>query len=227
MKPATENLVGNIEGYDERRGALLITAPYDDWLTLTKRGYKKCLIQLKDERPLSHKQRNAVYALLKAISDWSGMTKDDTKEYFKLKFLADDIAETGEKIFSLADAPMSLICQFQRFIIDFIISNDVPCDFDILRFVDDMPAYIYACLAHKKCAICGRKADLHHSTEKVGIGRDRDQIDHLGMNVQPLCREHHEEAHMLGQKTFDEKYHLCSVQLDRSLCVLYGLKFKK
>ena len=227
MKPSTETLLGKITDYDERRGGFTVFVPYTDWMTMIKRGYSRCLVQLKDERPLSHKQRNACYALLKAISDWSGMTKEDTKEYFKLKFLADDIAETGEKIFSLGDAPMSLICQFQRFIVDFIIANDVPCDFDILQFVDDMPSYIYACLAHKKCAICGRKADLHHSTEKVGMGRDRDQIDHLGMDVQPLCRECHEEAHMLGQKTFDEKYHLCSVPLDKSMCVLYGLKFKK
>ncbi len=227
MRPSTENLVGTITGYDEQRGLLRVAVAYDDWPTLLKRGYKKCLVQLKDERPLSHKQRNACYALLKAISDWTGMPKEDTKEYFKLKFLADDIAETGEKIFSLADAPMSLICQFQRFLIDFIISNDVPCEFDILRFVDDMPAYIYTCLAHKKCAVCGRKADLHHSTEKVGMGRDRDQIDHMGMDVQPLCRIHHEENHILGQKSFDEKYHLCSVPLDKTLCVIYGLKIKK
>ena len=226
MKPSTENLTGYIQSYDEHRGGMNIFVPYDDYVTLIKRKYSKCLVQLKDERPLSHKQRNAVYALLKAISDWSGMDKADTKEYFKLKFLADDIAETGEKIFSLSDAPMSLICQFQRFIVDFIVSNDVPCDFDILQFVDDVPSYLYACLAHKKCAICGRKADLHHSTEKVGMGRDRDEINHLGMDVQPLCREHHNEAHMLGQTTFDEKYHLCSVPLDKTLCAVYGLKIK-
>lgn len=227
MKPATETLTGVITGYDEKRGGINIFLPYSDWPVLIKRGYSKCLVQLKDERPLSHKQRNACYALLNAIADWSGMDRNETKEYFKLKYLADDIMETGEKIFSLANAPMSLVCGFQRFIVDFIISNDVPCNFDILQFVDDIPSYLYSCLAHKKCAICGRKADLHHSTEKVGMGRNRDEIDHLGMDVQPLCREHHEESHMLGQKTFDEKYHLCSVPLDKTLCVLYGLKIKK
>lgn len=228
MKPSTEHLIGTIDGYDERRGVLRVSVPYSDWPTMIKRGYTKCLVQLKDERPLSHKQRNACYALLKSISDWSGMSKDDTKEYFKLKFMAEDIAETGEKIFSLSDASMSLICQFQRFIIDFIISNDVPCDFDILQFVDDIPSYMYACLVHKKCAICGKSnADMHHSTHKIGIGRDRNVVAQLGMDVQSLCRVHHDEAHTLGQKSFDEKYHLCSVPLEKSIAAIHGIKIGK
>lgn len=206
---------------------MMIFCPYTDYATLLNRKYAKCLIQLKDERPLSHKQRNACYALLKAISDWSGMDKTDTKEYFKLKFLAEDIAETGEKIFSLSDAPMSLICAFQRYLVDFIVSNDVPCDFDVLNFVDDVPAYVYSCVAHKKCIICGARADLHHSDHKVGIGRDRDAINHLDMPVQSLCRVHHQLAHEMGQKSFDEKFHVCSVPVDRSIASIYRLNIGK
>lgn len=227
MRPSTETLVGQITGYDEKRGGINIFLPYSDWPTLIRRGYSKCLIQLKDERPLSHKQRNACYALLNAISNWSGMDRAETKEWFKLKFLADEINETGEKIFSLSDAPMSLVCAFQRFIVDFIVREGVPCNFDLLSYVDDIPAYVYSCLVNKKCLICGKKADLHHSTEKVGIGRDRDTIDHMGMDIQPLCRIHHEEAHMIGQMTFDEKYHLCSVPVDRTIATIYQLHIKK
>lgn len=226
MKPSTENLTGIIERYDERRGGFTVFVPYTDWLTLAKRGYSKCLIQLKDERPLSHKQRNACYALINAISNWTGMDKSDTKDYFKLKYLADDINETGEKIFSLADAPMSLICGFQRFLVDFIVREGIPCDFDLLSYVDDIPSYVYSCLVNKKCLLCGKKADLHH-WERVGMGRDRTDIIHEGMMVMPLCREHHAICHNMPQREFDELYHLVPVECDKTICHIYGLKSRK
>lgn len=39
MKSPTETVKGRIVGYDERAGELLIRAPYDDWLTMTRREY--------------------------------------------------------------------------------------------------------------------------------------------------------------------------------------------
>ena len=225
MKPSVEHLKGIITGYDEKRGGFNIFLPYDDVPTLLKRQYSKCLVQLTDERPLSHKQRNAVYTLLNAISAWSGMDKHDTKDYFKLKFLADDMMETGEKIFSLSDAPMSLVCSFQRYLVDFIVKEGVPCDFDLLKFVDDIPSYVYSCLVNKKCLLCGRRADLHH-WERVGMGRDRTDIIHEGMMVMPLCREHHTLCHTMPQTEFDETYHLEPVEADKTICHIYGLKSK-
>ena len=228
MRPPVENLVGTITGYDERSGIIHIDVRYDDWYTLAKRGYTKCLVQFSDERILSHKQRNSVYALLRAIADWYGWNSEDMKEILKQKFnMRDEIREMGAYLLSLSDAPMALVTIFQRFLVDFIVENNINCDFDIMRFVDDIPAYIYSCLVHKKCAVCGRNADLHHSTHKVGLGRDRDEIDHIGMDVQPLCRIHHNEAHVMGQKSFDEKYHLESVPLDKTLATIYHIKIKK
>lgn len=228
MKPATETLTGIIEGYDERRGAIRVLVPYSDWHTLIKRGYSKCLVQLKDERPLSHKQRNACYALLNAIADWSGMDRNETKEYFKLKYLADDIMETGEKIFSLSNASMSLICSFQRFLVSFIVDNDVPCNFDLLQFVDEanIESYVYSCVVNKKCIICGKKpADLHH-WERIGMGRDRDDIIQLNWPVMSLCRSCHDLCHSMPQQEFDEKYHVVPIPADKTICHIYKLKTK-
>ena len=60
------------------------------------------------------------------------------------------------------------------------------------------------------------------------MGRNRDEIIHEGMEAMPLCRTHHAECHTMGQKEFDEKYHLeGGVPLDRTLCKIYGLKKKQ
>lgn len=224
MRSPVDTVKGRIVGYDERNGELLIRAPYDDVFTMTKREFKQCLVQPIDSRPLSDKQRKACYALLREISDFTGMGEDPTKEYMKIKFMAEELQETGHKIFSLSNAPMSLVCAFQRFLVRFILDWDIPCRFSLLDFVDDVSDYVYSCLVNKKCCVCGRHADLHH-TDHVGMGRDREEIIHEGMRALPLCREHHTECHSIGQQTFEDKYHLIhGIELDKTLCRLYGLK---
>ena len=53
-------------------------------------------------------------------------------------------------------------------------------------------------------------------------------IIHEGMKVLPLCREHHTEAHQIGQLTFNDKYHISGgIILDRKMCKLYGVKAKE
>ena len=161
MKAPTETVKGRIVGYDERTGELLIRARYDDWVTMTRREFKECLVQPIDSRPLSDKQRRACYALLREISDYTGMGQEQTKELMKLKFLAEELQETADRIFSLSNAPMSLVCAFQRFLVRFILDWDIPCNFPLLNFVDDINDFVYSCLVNKKCCVCGARADLH------------------------------------------------------------------
>lgn len=227
MKSPLDVVKGRIVGYDEKRCELLIRAPYDDYFMLTKREYSQCNVQLIDGRTLSDKQRKACYALLGEIAEYSGMSKGQAKELMKLKFLADELQETADSIFSLSNAPMSLVCAFQRFLVRFIIEWDIPCNFPLLEFVDDIGDYIYSCLINKKCCICGKRADLHH-VDHVGMGRNRDEIIHEGMKVLPLCREHHTEAHTIGQETFNEKWHLNSgIEVDKTIGRIYKLKTRK
>jgi len=227
MKSPIDVVRGKIVDYDERTGEVLIRAKYEDWPMMLKREYRECNIQLIDGRPLSGKQRRTCYVLLKDIANFSGMGLDPTKEYMKIKFLTEDLQETADQMFSLSNAPMSLVCAFQRFLIHFMLDWDIPCSIPLLDFVDDIQDYLYACLVAKKCCICGKPTDLHH-VDHVGTGRDREDIIHEGMLVQPLCRVHHTEAHTIGQITFDKKYHITGgIVLDKKLCRLYKLDKKK
>lgn len=227
MKTPVDVVRGRIVGYDERRQELLIRAHYDDWATMTKREYAECLVQPIDGRPLSDKQRRMCYALLREISEYTGQGMDPTKEWMKIKFLAEDLEQTADRIFSLSNAPMSLVCAFQRFLVRFILDWDIPCRFPLLNYVDDIPDYLYACLIHKKCCITGKPAELHH-VDRVGMGRDRDDIIHEGLEVLPLCREMHQEAHTMSDREFFEKYHLPGgIVMDKTLCHIYGVKAKR
>lgn len=191
------------------------------------RDYKECYVDYIDSRPLSDKQRKMCYALINAIADWSGSSTREIKEAFKLEFWADRVETLADKVFSLSNAPMSLVAEFQRFLIAFIIENNVPVKRPLLEYVDDIDHYVYMCLIHKKCVVCGRKADLHH-IDTVGMGNDRTEIQHEGKEAISLCREHHTEYHGIGQSAFYSKYHLeGGVKIDRTICKIYNLKAKQ
>lgn len=189
------------------------------------RQVKEVYVELIDSRKLSDRQRRACYAFIKAIADWSGSSTQEVKEAFKLEFWADRVDTLADKIFSLSDAPMSLVAEFQRFLVDFILRENVPVKFPLIGFVDDINHYTYACLINKKCTVCGRShADFHH-LDAIGMGSDRRDVSHLGREVMSLCREHHEEFHTLGRRDFMEKYHLDGgIIVDKTILKIYGLK---
>ncbi|MBQ3019118.1 MAG: hypothetical protein IJD77_00845 [Clostridia bacterium] len=204
-------------------GTAVIVAPID-FYQYVHRNVKECYIDYIDSRPLSDKQRRMCYALMNAIAEWSGSEVEDVKEAFKMEFWAEQVETLADKIFSLSNAPMSLVASFQKFLIKFIISNDVPLKFSLLEYVDDIQDYVYQCLINKKCAVCGKRADLHH-IDAIGMGNDRTQVTHLGREVMSLCRIHHTEMHGVGKKDFFDKYHFNSgVIADKTVLKIYGLK---
>lgn len=204
-------------------GTVTIKAQIDPYV-LVHRNIKECYVDYIDSRPLSDKQRRCCYSLINAIADWSGSTTEEIKEAFKIEFWAEHVNTLADKVFSLSNAPMSLVAEFQRFLIEFIISNDVPVKFQLRDYVDDIKNYTYMCVIHKKCAVCGKRADLHH-IDAVGMGNNRNEVQHLGREVISLCREHHNECHSIGQKEFMARYHLDGgVIADKTILKIYGLK---
>lgn len=186
------------------------------------REVKEVYVEMIDSRPLSDKQRRMCYAMIGAIADWAGSCTEEVKEAFKLDFWAERVDTLADKIFSLSDAPMSLVAEFQRFLVAFILTHDVPTKFPLREYVDDIEAYTYFCLVRRKCAVCGRRAEGHH-IDAVGMGNDRAEVRHEGREVMSLCREHHTEIHTIGYGAFMKKYHLDGgVPADRTIMKIYG-----
>lgn len=223
MRTPIETVKGRIVDVTES-GDVTIVAHYDDWITLTKRGYRECYIDMIDSRPLSGKQRRSCYAMIGEIADWMGESRSEAKELLKVEFWTSELWQTADRLFSLSDAPMSVVAAFQRWLARFMVSHDIPSKKPLISYVDDMNDYIYSCLINKKCCICGKRADLHH-VDRVGMGRDRTEMIHEGMEVLPLCREHHTQAHGMPDSEFLGLYHLdCGIELDKTLCRIYRLK---
>lgn len=175
-------------------------------------------IRLTDGREISADQRRKIFALVRDISDWCG----EEPEYIR-KFTAFEYRiSNGIEPFSLSDCDMSTAREYISYLIDFCFRHGVPTRDTLLNRTDDISKYLYSCLVHRKCAVCNKQADVHH-TEAVGMGRDRTKINHSGMEAIALCREHHIEAHTSGQAFFD-KYHIYGIKLDDNLCKILNLR---
>lgn len=225
MTAVVDRVRGKITNYDERRGVVTIEAPYTDFVTMCRREYKEVEITMLDSRPLSERQRKSCYAMLREIAVWSGYEPDEIKDMMKFNFISSLVEDMQQ--FSLSNAPMSLVAAFQTFLARFIVSHDVPTRRPMLEYVDDVQDYVYSCLIAKKCPVCGKPAELHH-IDAVGMGRDRTEIIHEGLEVISLCREHHTEMHTIGKADFFKKYHINGgITADKTICRIYKLKGAK
>lgn len=213
-------------------GFVTIVAKYDDWMTLTKRQYSECYVEMIDGRKLSDKQRKMCWSLIGEIADWQGQSRGETAKDMvnmarKVDFLINELGKNAERLFSLSNAPMSLVCAYQRYLVRFAVENGIQTRKPMLEYADDVGDYVYSCLIYKRCAVCGRLAELHH-IERVGMGRNRNEICHIGMEALPLCREHHAEAHTMPDADFFAKYHLDGgIEIDKAIARIYKLGRKK
>ena len=176
-----------------------------------------------DMRRISPEQRRKAYALMGEIAAWSGDSPENVKAALKVDFRLKALESMEKQLFSLSDCDMTTARLFITYLIDFALENDVPSSRPLAEYADDIERYVYACAANKKCAVCGRKAELHN-VDRVGMGRDRREICHIGMQALPLCREHHQEAHQHGDKALLEKYQLVTVTIDERIAKANGLK---
>lgn len=205
-------------------GKLVILADVPDLGRACYRQYKDCLIELADGRTRSPKQLRKCYVLLNAISAWSGYTPiEAVKEMMKLAYKAAVLSlEPG--LFSLATINMTDCRHFIDFLVKFCLQNGVPTyRVGMYDLCEDISLYVYNCLVNKRCAVCGRKADLHH-VDRVGMGRNRRTINHIGLRALPLCREHHTLLHSTSEAAFMKKYHLVPVEIDERIAAIYHLK---
>lgn len=210
-------VTGKITRFDG--AALTISAPFTDGAFLIERQITTCTVLLDDGRTISAEQRRYIYAMLRDIAFYTGHETEFLKEYFK----GDTIARTGGRWFSLSDCSVTEANELIETIMQFIIEWEIPTQDDISAFAPDPEKYLYWCLKNKVCCLSRLPgAELHH-VDHVGMGRDRKEIPHLGMRAMPLLRKYHDEAHRIGQETFEEKYHIHGIPLTTELCAVWRL----
>ena len=201
-------------------GGLTIHIPYDPKY-VTQR-WDEVAVDIPDGRRISPEQRRKAYALMGEISEWSAMSLEAVKMTLKHEFIQRHLDTLHRELFSLSDCDMTTARLYITYLIDFVLEMDVPLRVPLVTLCDDIKRAVYSCLKHKRCIICGRPCDLHH-VERVGMGGDRHDMCHIGMECLPLCREHRREAHDHGDQALMDKYHLEPVEIDREIAKVYRL----
>lgn len=179
----------------------------------------------QDARARSNEQIRKAWALMTEIAAFQGEDKEDVYREQKVAFSAKNLDELQGVLFGLSTATVSTASAFISMLVEIIIEYGIPTREPLFKLADDIQKYVYACMLHKKCCVCGKKAELHH-VDAIGMGYNRNDKPQIGNGVLPLCSEHHREWHNVGGTEFDNKYHIEPIKLDERLAKVYGLTKK-
>lgn len=168
---------------------------------LRRNRIKNAEIRFDDGRHISAEQRKKAYATIRDIADYTGYLPEEQKEW--LKYL--HISRTGDDYFSLSNCTMDVAREFINTILEYAIEEGIPLSEEAANRTDDIGRYLYFCLAHKKCAICGAAGEIHH-VDTIGMGNDRRTVDDSNYRKICLCRAHHTIAHQRGMSDFEKMY---------------------
>lgn len=176
--------------------------------TMYDGNLSKILVRIEfiDPRKARPKQRALFFALIGDIWNWSGQPVEELKEYFYIQYAI----KTAGGMISLADDTKNTVSDANKLleiVIDFMFGFRVPFKDGYELLPKGEVYYMYLCCKHRKCAICGRHADIHH-LETIGMGGNRTKVDHTKKHVMALCRKHHGEIEQIGARNFGYKYHV-------------------
>lgn len=215
------------QAYEYKGGmAIKTTRPPADNLS------DQVVVLWQDSRSITPEQRRKAWALIGEISAAYGYLSAGDREQLnadlKRQFLIqrmDELTAEAIKRFSLSDCDQTTARLYITYLIDFVIAHDIPTKEMTAELCEDVEAYVYQCMMHRRCCICRKPADLHH-IDRVGMGRNRNDIVHVGMEAITLCREHHTEAHQHGDAALLDKYHLVPITITDEIAKKLNLRRK-
>lgn len=187
---ATETMLKGIQNFHKLPLTLEVSVDIDE--------RKRQLAQISPE------QRAKIYAIFKDIAAYSGDSEDGTKADMKREFI-----RLGHEELSLSNCSKDVAGDFIEFLIRFCFENGVALKDHPREAFDDIEVYLRLCIEKKVCCICGKPAVEHHMTgSRIGMGRDRREVDDSAARKISLCGVHHSEIHTMPEEEFLERYHL-------------------
>ena len=168
---------------------------------LSQKCIKKAEMRFDDGRIISIEQRKKAYATIRDIADYTGYLPEEQKEWLKYLY----IQKTGDDYISLSDCSMDQAREFINVILEYAIESGIQLSDLAINRTDDIGKYLYFCIKHKKCAICGQAGEIHHE-DAIGMGNDRKTLDDSNHKKICLCRKHHTIAHQMGVDRFTKMY---------------------
>ncbi len=226
-----DNLKGEVTFYQEPNKERLRTMYNGDISNISME------INFPDPRRFTPKQRGLMFALFNNIYEWSnqelGSVEQDIpvevigdaktiKDWFYSQYILKYQKDISVK--NISNTTVSEMNNLLELIIDFMFEWDVPFAEGYELLPKNEQWYLYRCCKHRKCAECGKRAEIHHAINLVGMGNNRNSMNHLNSYFIALCRTHHNEIHNLGLTEFSKKYHgIKPIKLDDETLIRLNL----
>lgn len=176
---------------------------------LVDKHIKKAEMRFDDGRSISADQRKMAYATIRDIADFTGYFPEEQKEWLKYLY----VAKTGKEYISLSDCSMDEAREFINVILEYALENGVQLTEQAINRTDDIGRYLYFCIKHGKCAVCGVKGEIHHE-DAIGMGNNRKTLDDRNHKKICLCRTHHTIAHQMGVERFQKSYKVYGIKVE-------------
>lgn len=189
---------------------------------LSDGNYPTAEIVFSDQRGITPEQRKKAWAMINDVSRYTGYDPIDAEMWLKGYFMA----ETGNDYFSLSDCNVETARAFISHLIEFCFTWNIPFKDKGIHMADDVSKYLWLCIKHRKCVVCGLQADIHH-VDTVGMGNDRRYVNHGELRLMAVCRKHHQEAEQIGQERFDRMNHVTGIRLNEKDLVEFRITTQK
>lgn len=157
-------------------------------------------VVLQDKRDKTYNQIKFMYVLLNEFAkEFYADVSKETLEELKNSLYNDFCKANNLDFYRTKTASVTEMKLFLDWLIKLMATQyGITVALDLVE-EEFKSSWIYANTCSRKCCICGASnADIHH-TKKIGIGKNRNEIDHTKCKVISLCREHHTIEHTTGK----------------------------
>lgn len=181
----------------------------------------RSIIKVVDERSMTIAQNGMIHGLFEDISFYTGYEPPYVKDIMKARFsVVKDIEG-----FSMGGYGISQVFagEFIEHILEFCFANEIPFKYQEFHLASDITRVLFLYLKHRACFVCGEHNAQRAHYEAVGMGRNRNKIDHSKHRFMTLCDKHHKEQHNIGIKAFMKKYVLVPIKLTPDQVKEFGL----
>lgn len=195
-----------------------------DWQDVSRKATGRAVLYIEERNKITDDQRKLLFALWRDYESYTGVPLDAVEAWFKYQYM---LHADLDRLPSVSRGRMSkhLATDFITYTLEYYLSNGIPFQQADWYKGADVNRICYAMLMKRICFVCGKEnSDVHHlNGSTVGMGNNRNKVNHVGRYVACLCREEHGEIHTIGEKAFFNKHHIVPIKLDEATVKSLGL----
>ena len=185
-----------------------------NWLEVNKKATGRIVVEIEERDKISDQQRKLLYALWRDYEEYTGTPLDAVEAWFKYNYM---LEHDLDHLPSLSRGAMTkdMATDFITYTLEYYLNNGIPFAQQDWYKGADIDRVCYAMLMNRICFACGKeKSDVHHlNGSTIGMGGNRNKVNHVGRLVVCLCRKHHGTMHQVGEKEYMDKHVFVPIKL--------------